>query len=187
VRVIVEQLVEWRLAGETEVLGGNLPQRQFVHHKSQLTRPGIICTYDLWVSNKFTDRNHVYKSLIHVTVLIRVASSWVSVSCRHYINWICDFPLNVPSNGGMPVGYVKAQQTTSNHMQVIRLILKRGTPRMEAGPTRSAGSNLLCWDAPYRQWMYRSTFSWPRQAGGEKSASRPGRFTSRKELPVLIV
>jgi hypothetical protein len=25
--VIVEKLVEWRLAGETEVLGGNLPQR----------------------------------------------------------------------------------------------------------------------------------------------------------------
>jgi hypothetical protein len=33
--------VEWRLAGETEVLGGNLPQRHFVHHKSNLTRPGM--------------------------------------------------------------------------------------------------------------------------------------------------
>jgi hypothetical protein len=31
--VIVEKLVEWRLAWETEVLGGNLPQRHFVHHK----------------------------------------------------------------------------------------------------------------------------------------------------------
>jgi hypothetical protein len=39
--VIVEQLVEWRLAGETEVLGENLPQRHFVHLKSHLTRPGI--------------------------------------------------------------------------------------------------------------------------------------------------
>jgi hypothetical protein len=33
-RMIVEQLVEWRLAGETEVLGENLPQRHFVHHKN---------------------------------------------------------------------------------------------------------------------------------------------------------
>jgi hypothetical protein len=40
-RVIVEQLVEWRLTGETEVLGGNLPQRHFVHHKSHMTRPGL--------------------------------------------------------------------------------------------------------------------------------------------------
>jgi hypothetical protein len=37
--VIVEQLVEWRLAGETEVLGENLPQRHFVHQKSHMTRP----------------------------------------------------------------------------------------------------------------------------------------------------
>jgi hypothetical protein len=39
--VIVEQSVEWRLEGETEVLGENLTQRHFVHHKSHLTRPGI--------------------------------------------------------------------------------------------------------------------------------------------------
>jgi hypothetical protein len=39
--VIVEQLVECRLAGETEVLGENLPQRHSVHHTSHMTRPGI--------------------------------------------------------------------------------------------------------------------------------------------------
>jgi hypothetical protein len=38
--VIVEKLVEWRLAGETEVIGENLPQRHFVHPKSHMTRPG---------------------------------------------------------------------------------------------------------------------------------------------------
>jgi hypothetical protein len=38
-RMIVEQLVEWRLAGETEVLGEKLPQRHCVHHNSHMTRP----------------------------------------------------------------------------------------------------------------------------------------------------
>jgi hypothetical protein len=38
--VRMENLVEW-MAGETEVLGENLPRRHFIHHKSHLTRPGI--------------------------------------------------------------------------------------------------------------------------------------------------
>jgi hypothetical protein len=33
----MEQLVEWELAGETEVLGENLPQCHFVHHKFHMT------------------------------------------------------------------------------------------------------------------------------------------------------
>jgi hypothetical protein len=39
--MMMEKLVEWRLAGKTEVLGENLPQRHFVHHKSHLARPGL--------------------------------------------------------------------------------------------------------------------------------------------------
>jgi hypothetical protein len=39
--MIVEKLVEWELSGETEVLGENLPQCHFVHHKSHMTSPGL--------------------------------------------------------------------------------------------------------------------------------------------------
>jgi hypothetical protein len=38
--VIVEQLVEWRLAGETEELGEIPPQCHFVQHKSHKPDPG---------------------------------------------------------------------------------------------------------------------------------------------------
>jgi hypothetical protein len=34
-------LVEWELAGETEVLKEYLPQCHFVHNKSYVTYPGI--------------------------------------------------------------------------------------------------------------------------------------------------
>jgi hypothetical protein len=39
--VIVEQLVEWRFVGETEVLVENMPQHHFVHHKFHTTRSGL--------------------------------------------------------------------------------------------------------------------------------------------------
>jgi hypothetical protein len=36
----IEYLMELGLEEETEVLGENLPQRHFVHHKFHLTEPG---------------------------------------------------------------------------------------------------------------------------------------------------
>jgi hypothetical protein len=37
----VEQSVERELSGETKVLGENMPQRHFAHHKSYMTIPGL--------------------------------------------------------------------------------------------------------------------------------------------------
>jgi hypothetical protein len=38
---MVEKLVEWRLAEETEVLEENLPQRHILQRKSHMIRPGF--------------------------------------------------------------------------------------------------------------------------------------------------
>jgi hypothetical protein len=39
--MIVKHSMEWELADETEVLGDNVPQWRFVHHKSHTTWPGL--------------------------------------------------------------------------------------------------------------------------------------------------
>jgi hypothetical protein len=52
--VIVEQFVEWILAGETEVLGENLPQRHFVLHKiprdQTRARPRAAAVRSQWLT-----------------------------------------------------------------------------------------------------------------------------------------
>jgi hypothetical protein len=44
----MEQLMECKFAGESEVLRANLPQRHFIHHKSHMTTPGLEPWPLLW-------------------------------------------------------------------------------------------------------------------------------------------
>jgi hypothetical protein len=48
--IMMETLVEWLLAGETEVLGENLPQSRFVHHKPHML-PGHEPGPPQWEAN----------------------------------------------------------------------------------------------------------------------------------------
>jgi hypothetical protein len=49
----MENLVEYRLAGETEVFGENLPLRHFAHHKSHLPKLGREPGPPLWEANDY--------------------------------------------------------------------------------------------------------------------------------------
>jgi hypothetical protein len=54
----------WELAGETEVLGGNLPQGHFVHHKYHMICPGIEPGPPRWEALNNVERYSTFIQLI---------------------------------------------------------------------------------------------------------------------------
>jgi hypothetical protein len=62
----MENLMEWRLAGETEVLGENLPQRHFVLVTlMQHCAPKFSFIYTLWCRVTVLMKTDVYEQVIH--------------------------------------------------------------------------------------------------------------------------
>jgi hypothetical protein len=105
-RMIVEQLVEWNLAGETEVIGENLPQRHFVHHKSHMTRPGLEpraaavgsqrliawamarptpCTKLCWKIFPAKRNTTLFHFYCHLLLLRGSLLTYITTKCRHWL------------------------------------------------------------------------------------------------------
>jgi hypothetical protein len=85
--VIVEKQMECRLAGETEILGENLPQRHFVHHKTHITRPGFESGPTRWeASDKpielWWGLFHYFYSLVYI---INIHLYNCSCDCIHSV------------------------------------------------------------------------------------------------------
>jgi hypothetical protein len=98
--MMMEKLVEWWLAGETEVHGENLPQCRFVHHKPQILCPdanqGRRC-------GKPATNRLSYGAALKTT--LRISGVSAEIRTKHFRNIdleryrytnLCDSPPNVP-------------------------------------------------------------------------------------------
>jgi hypothetical protein len=148
VRVIVEKLVEWRLAGETKVLRENLPQRHFVHHKSHMTRPGFEPGPLRWKASdlilkrmhpvvliqliSFHPSKHIgpfFRTIAytrHDVPLVRTIYGLhdpeFATAIFHVLNWNEDLTTALHSMRHDGTRYVTRRQEVKEHKTVARLI-----------------------------------------------------------------
>jgi hypothetical protein len=79
--MIVEQLVERKLSGETEVFGENLLQNHFFHHKSHITWAGIESGPSLWEA-----RITAWAMIRPKTVLVYLTSDVINTKTMANVN-----------------------------------------------------------------------------------------------------
>jgi hypothetical protein len=72
------------LAGETEVHGENLPQRHFVHHKSDLTRPGREPVKGIAVRTNGFNQDFFRLSLdLHINLRLRNLKQFMQMTLQY--------------------------------------------------------------------------------------------------------
>jgi hypothetical protein len=82
--VTVEKLVDWRLAGETEVLGENLPHRHFVHNQSHMARPGKPVTNRL----SYGAANLAYRPPEAISTVCFISTSHQALKLYCFVDFI---------------------------------------------------------------------------------------------------
>jgi hypothetical protein len=84
-KMIVESMMECRLAGETEVLGENCPGATFVHHKIPHAHPGLNPGRR---GGKPATNRLSYGAALHDTLETAGETEFVAAACTEEVNTI---------------------------------------------------------------------------------------------------
>jgi hypothetical protein len=122
----MEHLVEWILVGETEVLGGSLPQWYFVHWKSHMTWPWIEPEPPPWEAG--TDDFRIHVCIINSESKLAWGSDpWKECSCFYiFMLWY----IQVAQGGNVSIlGDYSIDHSKQKKSEYIRVSSSERFPR----------------------------------------------------------